>query len=338
MDGQLIFTQLAEFIQPLYLVGGGVRDKLLGLKPKDFDFATPLDPDEIERRAKAAGKKVYTTGKRFGTVGVRLSGQTVEITTFRSESYQPGSRKPTVKFVDNITYDLSRRDFTINALAMKLDGSIIDPFGGHNDLAKKIIRTVGNASERFSEDPLRMLRAIRFAAQLDFNLASETKLRISKRAKQILSVSRERWVQELDKLLLSARPEKALELLAATRLINYLLPELAVQIGFKQDSPYHQLELWPHTLKTVRLSQPELNLRWAALLHDVGKPYVKTVNRNGYSNYVDHEIVGAELVLKIGHYLRWSNQRLKTVHDLVLDHLKDGSPLNKADAAATKAD
>jgi putative nucleotidyltransferase with HDIG domain len=317
-------------------VGGSVRDILVGHEPHDYDFATPLTPDAIETAVRAAGKRAYLAGKRFGTVGFKLGEHLVEITTFRAESYTPGSRKPVVRFVPDITYDLSRRDFTINALARRLDGHLIDPFGGQADLTDGLIRTVGKPEERFHEDPLRMLRAARFAAQFGFKVDATTELRADHHAHQILLVSRERWTQELDRLLVSQHPEIGLNFLARTRLLNYLLPELALQVGWDQDSPYHELPLWEHSVKTTRLVPAETTIRWAALLHDVGKPFTRSHNKHGYSNYVHHELVGAELAEQIGLRLRWSNDRRKQISQLVRDHLIAGSPLMTADGAATK--
>jgi putative nucleotidyltransferase with HDIG domain len=332
-----LHAAVADIVGPVYLVGGSVRDLLLGHEPHDYDFTTPRRPDEVEAAIRAAGKRPYLTGKRFGTVGFKLGEHFIEITTFREESYVPGSRKPQVRFVPDITYDLSRRDFTINALARRLDGHLIDPFGGRGDLSSGIIRTVGKPEERFHEDPLRMLRAARFASQFNFSVDAVTELRANHHAHQILLVSHERWSQELDRLLVSAHPQVGLNFLARTRLLNYLLPELALQVGWDQDSPYHELPLWEHSLKVVQLVPAESSLRWAALLHDVGKPFTRTKNKRGYSNYVHHEMVGAELTEQIGRRLRWSNEQRRQVVALVREHLQPGSPLEAADGAATKA-
>jgi putative nucleotidyltransferase with HDIG domain len=331
---QHLFHEVESIISPVYLVGGSVRDILLGTIPSDYDFTTPLLPDEIELAIRAAGKRPYLIGKTYGTIGFKLQGHLIEVTTFRTETYSPGSRKPTVTFINDLTYDLSRRDFTINAMALKLDGTLIDPFHGHTDLSNKVIRTVNKAYDRYNEDPLRMLRTARFAAQFHCAIDLESETQAAKKAHKILEISQERWVQELDKLLVSSHVEIGLAFLARTRLLHFMLPELAIQVGYDQDSPYHQLELWEHTMKTVRLVHPGLNLRWAALLHDIGKPYVRQKNKHGYSNYADHELVGAELVTKIGRYLRWSNARTTAVHDLVRRHLETGSPLDDADSAA----
>lgn len=323
-----------EIISPVYLVGGSVRDLLLGIPPHDFDFSTPLSPDEIENRVRAAGKRPYTVGKRFGTIGFKVNEHFVEVTTFRTETYRPHSRKPDVTFIDDITHDLSRRDFTINAMALRKDGSLIDPFHGYDDLEHGIIRTVNKPFDRYNEDPLRMLRAARFASQLGFEINEESTIQAEKKAAKILEISKERWGQELDKLLVGRHVEKGLSFLEKTSLLRYMLPELAIQIGFDQDSPYHALNLWQHTLKTVRLVEGDTTLRWAALLHDIGKPYMQKKNQRGYSNYAGHELVGAEMVLKIAHYLKWPNERRDAVYAIILDHLSTTSPLHNADSAA----
>jgi tRNA nucleotidyltransferase (CCA-adding enzyme) len=329
-----LFQQVASIISPVYLVGGSVRDILLGLDPGDYDFTTPLLPDEIELAVRNAGKRPYLIGKKYGTIGFKIDGQLVEVTTFRTEIYPAGSRKPTVTFINDLTYDLSRRDFTINAMALKTDRTLIDPFNGHTDLQDKYIRTVNKAYDRYNEDPLRMLRTARFAAQLGFTIDKEAEEQATKKAHKILEISQERWVQEIDKLLVSDNVAAGLQFLAQTRLLHFMLPELAIQVDYDQDSPYHQLDLWEHTVKTVRLTHNGLALRWAALFLDIGKPYVRLKNKHGYSNYTDHELVGAELVTKIGRYLRWSNARTETIHDLVYHHLDAGSPLEKADSDA----
>ena len=167
-----IYDKVKEIIDPVYLVGGCVRDSWLGKVPKDYDFTTPFTPEEIEKKIKKAGRKTYLTGKKFGTLGVKIDGQVVEITTFRQEKYRSGSRKPNVVFVKDITADLSRRDFTINAMARR-NNKLIDPFNGKDDLDNKIIKCVGKPNERFKEDPLRMLRAGRFASQLNFTIDEE---------------------------------------------------------------------------------------------------------------------------------------------------------------------
>ena len=209
----LIYNEVKKLINPVYMVGGCIRDELLHRQANDYDFASPLTPEEIENAIKKAGKRAYLIGKKYGTIGVKINGQIVEITTFRNERYIKGSRKPQVTFVRDITADLSRRDFTINAIA-KRDDKYIDPFNGREDLEKRIIRCVGKPNERFKEDPLRMLRVARFASQLNFNIDEDLESKTKQIAYKILEVSKERWVMELDKLLITDFPSLGLNFLA----------------------------------------------------------------------------------------------------------------------------
>lgn len=327
-----VYNKVKEIINPVYMVGGCVRDKLLGLEPKDYDFCTSLMPEEIENTIRKAGRRPYLTGKRFGTLGVKIDGQLVEITTFRNEKYKTGNRKPDVIYVKDITADLSRRDFTINAIAQR-EERLIDPFNGRTDLHLKIIRCVGKANERFKEDPLRMLRAGRFASQLDFSIEEETENKAKQLSYKILEVSKERWVIELDKLLMAKKPSTGLDFLARARLLRYIIPELALQIDYDQNSPHHKQMLWEHTLDVVDFSVFDINLRWAALLHDIAKPFTR-IDREDRSNYIKHDLLGREFVEKYGRYLKWSNERRETVKNLVESHLMEDSPLRKADVRA----
>jgi putative nucleotidyltransferase with HDIG domain len=324
-----VYMNIEEILSPAYIVGGSVRDKLLDRDPHDYDFTTPLLPDDIETAIKKSGRRAYTTGKRFGTIGFNHQGKFIEVTTFRSEKYN-SNRKPDVEFVTSIDTDLSRRDFTMNAIALR-NNRYIDPFGGRNDINNRIIRSVGNPTLRFTEDPLRMLRAARFVGQLGFTIEESTLISMKKNAYKVMEVSRERWMQELDKLLVSDNVVSGLDVLMETDLLRFLLPELRIQYGYNQNSDYHELTLWEHTTSTVKLVPKDINLRWAALLHDIGKPFVRTDNKRGSSNYVFHDVIGAELVYGIGKRLKWSNERLQIVQDLVRNHLNDESPLRKAD-------
>ena len=329
-----VFQKVHDMLGLCYLVGGCVRDVLHGRNPSDLDFTCPLLPDEIEEKVRSNGLKPFLLGKKFGTVGFKLDGHHVEVTTFRTEKYDGRTRYPVVEFVDDINHDLARRDFTINAIAMRLDGSLIDPFDGQTDLENKVIRAVGAPGDRYYEDPLRMLRAGRFASQLGFEIEEQTFASADHHADRILAVSKERWVTELDKLLVAPHADYGLHYLAKTNLLNYMIPEMAIQVGYDQDSPYHELDLFEHSVKTVMLSEPSTYVRWAAWLHDIGKPFVRVQNRQGYSNYPDHAVVGAELVLKVGPYLKWSSERTKEVYELVLKHLENGSPIEEADSQA----
>lgn len=333
-----ITDELGKIINPLYMVGGSVRDELLGKTPKDYDYATSLTPDEIEAAIKGAGRRAYTVGKRFGTIGVVIDGQMAEITTFRKEEYTEGSRKPAVEYVTDITEDLSRRDFTINAMAIRYSTKgykLIDPFGGQEDLKNKVIRCVGNPKARFKEDPLRILRAARFASQLEFTVEENTDKKAKEVSHRILTVSKERWVMELDKILMTTKPSVGLDFLMKNKLFSFMIPELAIQDGYDQNSPYHNMELWEHTLTVVDNVPAEINLRWAALLHDIGKPFVRT-NRPDRSNYIKHDMLGAEIVKKYASYLRWSNDRKEKVSDLVLTHMLETNPMRKADYIGKK--
>lgn len=337
----------------LYLVGGSVRNHLLQVPRGDLDFCTPALPDEIESAIRKAGKKPMLIGKNFGTLSFREQGELIEITTFRTETYGK-TRKPAVAFVRDISEDLSRRDFTVNAMAIDDKGKLIDPYSGYADLKAEKIRFVGNPTLRINEDPLRMLRACRLSAQFAFVPGTETKEKITENAVKILRISKERWTMEMDKILSSSHPHRGLDALAQTELLRFILPEIWIQYHYDQNSPYHELSLFEHTKKTVQLSTPDIDIRWAALLHDVGKPFTridKTVRpgvftidqeknwtrfwpKETQSNYPHHADLGAEFVEKIGKYLKWSNERIKTVKTLVLEHLKHGSPIEDADGNA----
>jgi len=329
-----IIKEVEQIVSPIYLVGGSVRDKLMGREPHDFDFSTPLSPEEIEKAIRKVGKKPYLVGKRFGTIGMKIDGQMVEITTFRAEQYKEGSRKPEVSFVRDITADLGRRDFTINAMAYRGD-RLIDPFEGQQDLNKGITRAVGQPSHRFKEDPLRMLRACRFASQLGFTIEEKTFESIKQLNYKILEVSRERWMIELDKLLMTDNPRVGLVALMESRLLNFMIPELALQYKYEQNNPHHEYDLWTHTLNVVENTPKDINLRWASLLHDCAKPYVRT-NREDRSNYIKHDLLGKEIVIRLARYLKWSNERTEIISDLVLNHVKDESPLKEADTKGKK--
>lgn len=295
---QTIYTAVSHIISPIYLVGGSVRDYVLARPCTDYDFATPHSPEEVEAAIRAAGMHPFLVGKRFGTLGMRLNGRSVEITTFRAETYYQGSRKPLVTYTHTLEQDLGRRDFTINAMAWQPD-QLIDLFNGQDDLRAGLLRAVGQPGERFQEDPLRMLRAARFSAQLGFRIEEQTLQSISENAQHILMVSHERWTQELDTLLLSKQPSCGLHVLADTRLLACMLPELAV---IKMHTHF-----WQSVLKEVDTAPAEIVARWAALFRIIGKPADKTL----------YPLIGREMVVKIGKYLHWPDQRTKRVAHLV---------------------
>jgi tRNA nucleotidyltransferase (CCA-adding enzyme) len=332
MSAREAYDAVSTVISPVYLVGGSVRDALMDRPSCDFDFTTPLDPDAIEARVRAAGRRPYLVGKKFGTVAFKIGGRTVEVTTFRTETYPEDTRKPRVEFVSELAEDLSRRDFTINAMALAGD-EIIDLFDGQIDLASRTIRAVGDAQQRFAEDPLRILRAARFSAELGFEVELQTVEAMRRLAHRILLVARERWVAELDKLLVGAEAASGLRLLAETGLLRYLLPELQLQVGYDQNSRFQDRTLFEHTLAVVEATPPDVTLRWAALLHDVAKPYMR-VEKPGRSTYVLHDLLGAEIVERTAVYLKWGNKRREDVKRLVGEHMLAESPLREADDSA----
>lgn len=321
------------FDKPVYLVGGAVRDIMLGIIPKDFDLCSALTSKEVKDQLK--GKhRAYLIGEKHGTIGFKVEDEMIEITTFRTESYQEGSRQPKVEFVTSLSEDLSRRDFTINAMAIRCDNfRLIDPFNGNIDLKAGILQTVGNSKIRFKEDPLRILRAVRIASKYYLQIEEKTADRLSKMAYKLLEISKERWVQEFDKILSLNGPnlEVGLYRLWEFGIFKYTIPELHLQYNYEQNSRYHDFTLQNHTINVVVETPPKLNLRWAALLHDIAKPFVRTENPNGYSNYINHEILGADMVERIARHLKFSNERREYVVDLTKNHLKDDCELREYD-------
>jgi len=313
------------FDNKVYLVGGSVRDILMKKQPKDYDFATPLLPDEIEKIIKKANKKAYNIGKRFGTLGIKIDGNLIEITTFRIEKYKPKNRKPIIEFANNIHQDLSRRDFTINAMAYR-KGKFYDFFNGKQHIKDKKLHFVGNAKTRIKEDPLRMLRFARFASSLNFDMELNAMQIMYKNAYKILHISKERWGMELDKILLSDNPAKGLNCLMDCRLFNFMIPELSLQKNYNQNNPYHKFDLWNHTLNVVKKVPKDINMKWAALLHDIAKPFVR-INKEEKSIYVHHDYLGSEIIEKTARYLKWSNERRKRIKEIVLNHMSKDSEL-----------
>ncbi|HEU18888.1 MAG TPA: CCA tRNA nucleotidyltransferase [Deltaproteobacteria bacterium] len=317
-----VYEQVRRIISPVYMVGGSVRDALMGVEPKDYDFITPHEPDTVEQSIRSAGRKPFLTGKRFGTVGVKIGGHLVEITTFRTERYREGSRKPDVEFVTDIAADLSRRDFTINAMAIK-NGEVIDPFNGRRDIEQKIVRCVGDASARFIEDPLRMLRAARFSAQIGFTVDQAIYDAVRQLGYRIMQVSRERWVGELDRLLLSPYVDKGLKELMETELLRYIIPELSLQKWYSGG------DIWEETLGMVLSVPADITLRWAALLCNMARPFYPDDDDTKWPARPDDNL-GSELVIRLGTYLRWSNKRITAVSLLVKERGEQGSPLNRS--------
>jgi tRNA nucleotidyltransferase/poly(A) polymerase len=347
-----IITQVNQIINaPLYLVGGSVRDHLLGQEPKDYDFTTALLPDEVEARIIASGRKAYTIGKKFGTIGMKIKLEDgkyeyIEITTYRGEEYDQltksnlaRSRKPTVNFITELQEDLSRRDFTINAMAMDKDGYIKDFFGGQEDLENKVLRCVGIPKQRFKEDPLRILRAMRFATKYNLEFEPKTWEYVCKMKFELLRVSKERWVIELDKILGFENVKVGLNLLMDSGILSVIIPELALQKNYDQNTPWHDFTLWEHTCRVVEnCPSDNLDLRWSALLRDIAKPFTRTENPKGHSNYLNHDILGAEMSLKVSDYLKFSKARKDFIHDTIRDHLKPDCILKAFDDGGKKVE
>ena len=332
---QLVLVNYVQslFNKPVYLVGGAVRDIFLGLEPKDFDFCSSLTPTEIKQQLKGI-HRTYLAGERHGTIGFKVKEELIEITSFRTEAYKDGSRSPEVKFVTDISEDLSRRDFTINAIAIRCDNyNLIDPFNGLDDINKKVLKTVGDSKLRFKEDPLRILRAIRISSKYSFDIDVKTEDRICKMSNKLLEVSKERWVWELDKILMlgGSRTGSGLYKLFEYGIFKYIIPELQLQFKYNQNSRHHDFQLHTHTIKVVESTPNNLNLRWAALLHDIAKPFVRTENKNGYSNYINHELLGAELVERLSRHLKFSNERRNYVVNTIKTHLNDDNELRPYD-------
>ncbi|MGW0930386.1 CCA tRNA nucleotidyltransferase [Streptomyces sp. NPDC002644] len=312
----------------LALVGGSVRDALLGRLGNDLDFTTDARPEDVLRIVRPWADAVWEVGIAFGTVGCQKGGYQIEVTTYRSEAYDRTSRKPEVSYGDSIEQDLVRRDFTVNAMALALpEKEFIDPHGGREDLARKVLRTPGTPEESFSDDPLRMMRAARFAAQLDFVVDPGVVTAMTEMAGRIEIVSAERVRDELNKLILSAHPRKGLSLLVETGLADRVLPELPA-LRLERDEHHRHKDVYDHTLivleQAIDLEEngPDLTLRLAALLHDIGKPRTRRFESDGRVSFHHHEVVGAKMTKKRMTALKYPNEMVKDVSRLVELHLR----------------
>ncbi|MFD8567076.1 CCA tRNA nucleotidyltransferase [Streptomyces sp. NPDC057694] len=320
----------------LALVGGSVRDALLGRLGNDLDFTTDARPEDVLKIVRPWADAVWEVGIAFGTVGCQKDARVdgvdqsfqVEVTTYRSEAYDRTSRKPEVSYGDSIEEDLVRRDFTVNAMAVALpEKDFIDPHGGLEDLAERVLRTPGTPEDSFSDDPLRMMRAARFAAQLDFEVAPEVVAAMTAMADRIEIVSAERVRDELNKLILSAHPRKGLTLLVDTGLAERVLPELPA-LRLERDEHHRHKDVYDHTLIVLEQAMaletegPDLTLRLAALLHDIGKPRTRRFESDGRVSFHHHEVVGAKMTKKRMTALKYSNELVKDVSRLVELHLR----------------
>jgi poly(A) polymerase/tRNA nucleotidyltransferase (CCA-adding enzyme) len=314
---------LAEAGFEAYLVGGCVRDMLLAREPKDWDVATDAKPAEVQ---KLFPESVYEND--FGTVGIKTESEDprlkiIEITTYRIEGKYTDQRHPDeVKFASNIEDDLARRDFTVNALAMDMKGDVIDPFGGARDIKERVLRTVGVPEERFSEDALRLMRAVRFSVELDFEIEMNTRRAIVKLAGGLEAIAKERVRDELVKILMTPNAAKGIILLEELDLLRYVLPELRDGIGVAQNK-HHIYTVFEHNVRALDYAAREnysLAVRMAALLHDVGKPKVKG-GAGADATFYQHEYVGARMAVKALDRLRFSKEFIEQVAHLVRMHM-----------------
>ncbi|MEO3794807.1 CCA tRNA nucleotidyltransferase [Nonomuraea sp. B10E15] len=313
----------------LALVGGPVRDLLLGRIGNDLDLTTDAHPERVLELVKPWADSVWTIGIDFGTVGLRKGASLIEVTTYRSESYDPKSRKPEVMYGETLEADLERRDFAVNAMAVRLPGhEFADPYGGLRDLRAKVLRTPGPPERSFGDDPLRMLRAARFASQLGFEVDDEALAAMSSMAERIQIVSAERIRDELDKLLCGAHPREGLGLLVQTGLAAYVLPELP-KLRLEIDEHHRHKDVYEHTLTVLDQAiaqeedgKPDRILRWAALMHDVGKPKTRRHEPGGRVSFHHHEVVGAQMTKKRMTELKFPKDVVSDVSRLVELHLR----------------
>jgi len=315
----------------LYLVGGSVRDALLGRLSPDLDFTTDARPEQVQNILRRWADNLWDTGIQFGTVGVGKGDHRLEITTFRADTYDQVSRNPDVQYGDRLEDDLVRRDFTANAMAVRITpegpGEFLDPLGGLAALRERVLDTPAAPEVSFGDDPLRMLRAARFVSQLGFTVAPRVRAAIEQMASQLGRISAERVAAELDKLVLGDDPTAGIDLLVQTGMGEVVLPEIGgMQMAI--DEHHQHKDVYQHSLTVLRQAialeddGPDLVLRWAALLHDIGKPATRRHEANGGVSFHHHEVVGAKMVRKRLRALKYSKQMVEDISQLVYLHLR----------------
>lgn len=323
--------RFADAGHELALVGGPVRDAMLGRAHHDLDLTTSARPEETERLIKGWADAVWDMGRGFGTIGCRRGDWQVEITTYRSETYDPDSRKPEVDFGDSLAGDLGRRDFTVNAMAVRLpQREVVDLFGGVVDLAHGVLRTPGRPEDSFSDDPLRMMRAARFAAQLGFEVDPGVLAAMTAMADRIEIVSAERVRDELVKLICAPQPVRGLQVLVESGLAERVLPELPA-LALERDEHLRHKDVYEHTLRVLEQAigleprlggEPDFVVRFASLMHDVGKPRTRRFLDDGTVTFHHHDVVGAKMTRKRMRALRFGNDETDAVCRLVELHLR----------------
>jgi poly(A) polymerase len=315
----------------LALVGGPVRDVFRGERPSDLDLTTDAPPEQVLAVVDGWADATWTVGIAFGTVGLRKGSSVFEITTYRSEQYRPESRKPDVRYGRSLEEDLSRRDFTINAMAARLPGyELVDPHRGLDALKEKVLRTPGRPEDSFDDDPLRILRAARFAAKLGFTIAADVLAAMTEKAPRLKIVSPERITGELTKLMLSPDPALGIDVLVQTGAAEQVLPEVS-RLRMEADEHHRHKDVYQHSLTVLRQAielepryglEPDLTVRLAALLHDIGKPKTRTLLPDGRVAFHHHETVGAKMVKRRLTALRFPNDVVRDVSKLVELHLR----------------
>ena len=330
-----LFAELGERFKAagheLALVGGPVRDAFLGRRSPDLDFTTTATPDEILQIIKPMVDAHWDIGREFGTIGARIGNDHIEITTYRADKYELDSRKPEVAFGKDLTEDLLRRDFTVNAMALRLPERVfVDPFNGLRDLIDGVIRTPGKPEDSFSDDPLRMMRGARFVAQLEFEIEPETFEAMVSMAERIEIISAERIHDEFVKLMKGKNPRLGLEVLVDSGLAALVLPELPA-LKLEVDEHHHHKDVFEHTLTVVDQAidyekdyglEADFVLRFAALMHDIGKPATRKLEPGGGVSFYHHDLVGAKLAKKRMQALRFDNDTIKAVCLLIELHLR----------------
>ena len=315
----------------LALVGGPVRDVFLGQQPGDLDLTTDATPEQVLAMTKRWADKTWTVGIAFGTVGLRKGNDLFEITTYRSEQYERTSRRPDVQYGRSLEEDLGRRDFTINAMAARLPGyEFVDPFGGFDALREKVLRTPGPPEQSFSDDPLRILRAARFAAKLGFTVAPEVRAAMTEQAERLRIVSAERIAGELTKLMLTPDPALGIDVLVQTGVADEVLPEVS-GLRMEADEHHRHKDVYEHSLTVLRQAialepqyglEDDLTVRLAALLHDIGKPRTRSLLPDGRVAFHHHEVVGAKMAKRRLTALRFPNDVVRDVSRLIELHLR----------------